>query len=954
MSIHQPACGKRFPLFPAGICLALLISLAPASAAEPVWKGWSPEAPAPAVFPFDAAQARTHQQAWAEYLQVPATQNVALPGGEKIQLQLIPPGEFRMYQTYKEPEISVLTHAFWMSETEVTQAQWQAVMGEQVLPDKRLFAQIKVGPQYPVTFLLVEDVVKFCDKLTQQIKAAGKLPDGYQFDLPTSAQWEFACRSGSNTPYYYGEDAAQMPDYAWFFDNAGDPQAEHRNFQSPHAHAVGLKKPNAWGLFDMYGNLMEPCQDENGFNPGGIDPLKRQGDGPRIVRGGNFITTFEKMSLRYHPDLWRGAATKFHGLRLVLSRPLIPSSDRPPQVASLPAPARPLPPTPEPNKPETPRPEPVWTGWPADAPPAAVFPFDADQAKVHQQDWAEYAQQPIVKVIPLGNDEQITMILIPPGKFTLAPDVRLRRQAEITAVITQPFWIAETEVTQGQWEAVMGPQKLSERDAASIRHGPNYPASCIPSDDLVAFYQKLAEKVRTLDLLPPGYEMDFPTAAQWEFACRAGTNTAWYFGDDPQLLPEHAWFGELAANPEDLHMTFGRPHAQKVKLKKPNPWGLYDLLGNLAEACKDNEDYPFAGGIDPFNFNTGKRRICSGASFNDPLEKFRLGYHELYPGRNGSTICGLRPVMTLPVLYRRPPAEPPLEIPELVVKHPDGGRSWPESAPPRASMPCDAQQARRLQEAWAAYLQQPVEKTVALPRNESLTLRLIPPGDFMMGAAPESFQARIADQYPQHQVWITRPFYLGKFEITRLQWNSVMVHRSEARLNGDYLPQSGLTMSQVEDFLAALNQHAAGQGVRFVLPTEAQWEYACRAGSADPWSSGGAEDDLLSVCWYRSSMIPGRPAQAQAVGQLNANAFGLHDMHGNLGEWCADLYARDAYQKASANDPTGPSSGLDYVVRGGMHQEPALLVRSAARAHGSPVEASTRIGVRVALIFLDE
>ncbi|QDU97664.1 SUMF1/EgtB/PvdO family nonheme iron enzyme [Lignipirellula cremea] len=177
-----------------------------------------------------------------------------------MKLSLIPPGKFLMGSPASEKnrmewedQVAVtLTRAFYLGETEVTQAQWKAVMGAEPWRDDD--DDFQEGPEYPATYVSWDDAVAFCRNLTKQEHSAGRLAQGWRYALPTEAQWEYACRAGTTTAYSFGDDPALLGDYAWFIENAWDLGEEY-------AHEVRLKKPNAWNLYDMHGNACEWCAD---------------------------------------------------------------------------------------------------------------------------------------------------------------------------------------------------------------------------------------------------------------------------------------------------------------------------------------------------------------------------------------------------------------------------------------------------------------------------------------------------------------------------------------------------------------------------------------------------------------------------------------------------------------------------------------------------------------------
>ena len=222
------------------------------------------------------------------------------PAGDTItnsigmELVLIPPGEFTMGSPKSEKDrdkdedqVSVtLTKGFWLGKYEVTQGQWKQVMGTTPWKENgKVKDYVKEGDDYPATYLRWDDAVKFLDKFTRQERAAGRLPAGQKYTLPTEAQWEHACRAGSKTTtrFSFGNDESALNDYAWFDKNAW-------NAGENYAHQVGTKKANAWGLHDMHGNVWEWCRDMYGRKlPGGTDPEVASGGSFPVSRGGGWF-----------------------------------------------------------------------------------------------------------------------------------------------------------------------------------------------------------------------------------------------------------------------------------------------------------------------------------------------------------------------------------------------------------------------------------------------------------------------------------------------------------------------------------------------------------------------------------------------------------------------------------------------------------------------------------------
>ncbi len=165
--------------------------------------------------------------------------------------------------------VVTLTKGFYLGETEVTQAQWEAVMGSNP-------SQFK-GPNRPVEQVSWDDCVLFCQKLTQRERAAGRLGPKQVYRLPTEAEWEYACRAGSRGEFCFGNDESKLGLYAWYEGNSGRE-----------THEVGTKRANAWGLSDMHGNAWEWCADWCGSYPGG-DPTGAGVRASRVVRGCSWV-----------------------------------------------------------------------------------------------------------------------------------------------------------------------------------------------------------------------------------------------------------------------------------------------------------------------------------------------------------------------------------------------------------------------------------------------------------------------------------------------------------------------------------------------------------------------------------------------------------------------------------------------------------------------------------------
>jgi len=219
--------------------------------------------------------------------------------------------------------------------------------------------------------------------------------------------------------------------------------------------------------------------------------------------------------------------------------------------------------------------------------------------------------------------------------------------------------------------------------------------------------------------------------------------------------------------------------------------------------------------------------------------------------------------------------------------------------------------------------------------SAGMKLVYIPAGEFVMGS-PLNEEGRQGDEL-QHTVKLTRPFRIGVSEVTQGQWKALMgINRSH--FEGDDLPVEKVSWKEAEVFCEKLSEK---EGVRYRLPTEAEWEYACRAGAAGAFSGTGNIDDMG---WYASNS----EGQTHPAGTKKPNGWGLYDIHGNVSEWCSDIYSAD-YPEETVIDPTGPAEGKYCVIRGGSWSYFANGCRCAARSSSPASYQFKHTGFRVVM-----
>lgn len=299
----------------------------------------------------------------------------------------------------------------------------------------------------------------------------------------------------------------------------------------------------------------------------------------------------------------------------------------------------------------------------------------------------------------------------------------------------------------------------------------------------------------------------------------------------------------------------------------------------------------------------------------------------------------------------------------------------PVSPPSVAIAPFDASQAEAHQAAWAKYLHQPVETTNSI----GMKLRLIPPGEFQQGASEQEIEEfsnlegrSLATDGPQHRVRLTGPFYIGVSEVTQAEYQTVIGSNPSmfsptgefaARVAGSETtqhPVENVTWFDAIEFCNALslrekltpcyeridNDVTIVSGTGYRLPTEAEWEFACRAGTESPWSFGDQDAPFEQFAWVAGN----GEFRSHPVGQLAPNAFQLHDLHGNLWEWCQDVFDPRYYESLTdpiTADPTGPPPAGVRCMRGGVWDNSIRLCRSAHRGANQPTAHNASIGFRI-------
>jgi formylglycine-generating enzyme len=584
------------------------------------------------------------------------------------------------------------------------------------------------------------------------------------------------------------------------------------------------------------------------------------------------------------------------------------------------------------------------------------------------------------------------MALIPAGSFSMGdilgdeahyPEYH-RDETPVHEVYISAFYMDRYEVTKAMWDEIATWAMANGYDFwefSTSGKGPDHPVHRVSWYTAVkwcnarseregktpAYYTSSARlnvyRTGNVDVLADWVRWDtgyrLPTEAEWEKAARGGLRGQRFpWGAD--INHDHANYranGSAFAydtspyTKDTLHPDYDQnllPYNSPVGTFAPNGYGLYDMAGNAKEWCWDWYDrmyYMDSPGFDPRGPTSGQWRAIRSGSWDYSAMNCRVANRDSFYPVLGYDQNGFRCVL---------PAPEPEEYLEIDLSGGAQANHFPVST--LASTPFGG---------WSEE-----------HRTTKLVLRRFPAGTFTMGSPGREFgRERDSDEYP-HQVTHTQGFYIGVFEVTQQQWYQVMgewpsfftnaAHRasrpveqvSYADIRGSATgagwPNSAA--ADADSFLGRLRQKTGLTTLD--LPSEAQWEYACRAGTATALNSGknltslydGPNMDEVGRYWYNGGS-ESTPSGATAVGTTRvggylANQWGLYDMHGNVEEWCLDWYGLYADAEVEV-DPVGAESGSNRVKRGGSWQDDAQHCRSAYRSSDSPSSRDSGAGFRV-------
>ena len=545
----------------------------------------------------------------------------------------------------------------------------------------------------------------------------------------------------------------------------------------------------------------------------------------------------------------------------------------------------------------------------------------------------------VVDVKPIAPEG---FVWIPAGNFTMGSPAgesgRRPEEVQFPVVISQGFWLSDHEVTQAEYQAVMG------ANPSSFQGDDSRPVEQVSWNDAVLYCQKLTERERAAGRISARQQYRLPTEAEWEYAARAGT-TGPLHGEVSAI----AWWRGNSGN-----------QTQPVKRKTPNAWGLHDMIGNVREWCSDwygayprewNGDFPRGPVLDPSGVVPGTARVCRGGGWSRSTA-IRLAERDSRSPGAGISDLGFRPALSdivPPVIVTQPTSIRAtrgggVQLVGAALGTGPLSYQWQFNGADLDGAILSTLTLTNVQPSHAGTYRlvvgnaagnaasQPAELSVSAPSIHGPSgFVWIEPGTFVMGS-PVTEPDRYAQEV-QRPVTISRGFWISDHEVTQAEYQAVMGTNPSMFRGDENLPVEMVQWTDATEYCRKRTEleRAAGkigQQQAYRLPTEAEWEYAARAGT-----TGIRHGDLNDIAWWSANTSGDG---TRPVRRKTPNAWGLHDMIGNVGEWCADWYG--PYPSGASTDPSGPPAGTEKVVRGGGWHFDDWLNRSAVRS-GSLVDS---------------
>lgn len=485
----------------------------------------------------------------------------------------------------------------------------------------------------------------------------------------------------------------------------------------------------------------------------------------------------------------------------------------------------------------------------------------------------------------------IKLVYVAPGNFMMGYDDEAKSKPIHKVIIRNAYWIGKYEVTQNEYQKIMG------TNPSHFNNGNNKPVEQVSWNDAQEFCAKLTKKEKKAGRLPAGYEYRLPSEAEWEYAARGGNKSKGYIYSGSGNINSVAW-----------HTYNSDKQTHDVGQKMPNELGIYDMSGNVWEWCLDDWYSNYNSAPEDATYQINKKSISHanrGGSCRNNAKSTHVAHRNESATFRKVYNLGFRVVLA-PIIVNN-------KIKTLVAPRKRAGIT-----PAKKDL----------------------SKTIP---GLGLKFVHVEPGSFLMGSNDE------ASSKPLRKVKINKAYWIGKYELTQREYESIMGN-NPSRLKSDNKPVERVSWNDAVTFCQKLTEQErkAGRllsGYEYRLPTEAEWEYAARGGNRGKGYKYSGSNDHRAVAWNKHTA----KKKTHKVGVKAANELGIHDMSGNVYEWCLDNWHENYNNAPSDARPWMSKVNFSRIYRGGGLFSPARWCKTAHRSHNFPDTKFNRLGFRIVL-----
>jgi len=811
----------------------------------------------------------------------PATKTIPVGNGYNLEMVLIPNGSYVMGDGQSDrPKHNVtISKPFYLGKYEVTESQWYSVM--------KYYPPISNGgDNWPAGSISWNESQKFINELN-------KLNLGL-FRLPTEAEWEYACRAGTDTTYYWG--SIMNGSYCWYANNSNDNPIRVNSLQNN----------NKFGLFGMSGNVREWCNDYYGtYTNEIIDPQGPTTGTIRVARGGGFKSPESNCTSYYRQDIDPNNNNAINGFRVVFT---------------------------EYQKVEAPTFSPVdGTSFATSqqvtiscATNGATIKYTTDGTAPSSTNGTAYSTAinvtatTTIKSIAIKSGmtdsnvssatytkmDQVAVPVFSPADGTLfaaSQQVTISCATSGATIKYTTDGTAPSSTNGTAYSTAINVTATTTIKAIAIKSGMT--DSNVPS----ATYTKIGQ-VATPSFVPTD-GTSFATSQQVTISCATNGAAIKYTTDG--TLPS---------------LTNGATYTSAINLAATTTIKAIATINGMTDSVVSSATYTKMEQVIMPTLTpvAGTYTSAQSVTFNCVTSGATIKY----------TIDGSTPSSTNGITYITPiNVTSTMTIKAIALKNGMADSTIASAV-------------------FTINIQNPSGQTleVDLGGGVKLVMVKIHAGTFQMGSL-DTEQNRLTDEGPVHQVTISKDYYMGIYEVTQGQWKAIMNGANPSYFKtGDDYPVERVSWNDITaastGFLAKLNQLAPNGYNGFRLPTEAEWENAARAGTPTRfyWGNDFSYTLIGNYAWYSGNS----GSATHPVGQKIPNTWGLYDMSGNVWEWCNDFYG--TYPSNSVSDPVGSTSGTTRVGRGGCGNDgDGSFCRSAKRGYDFPSSSAPLFGFRLAL-----